>query len=87
MKLVEFNGHTIKPDKHAKFLGIIISDDLSGDQYIMHDEEKSLLSYLNRKLGALKQRGTLMMENLTHDETRIGHNRLKLVGIKNFMDG
>ena len=55
MKLVEFNGHTIKPDKDAKFLGIIISDDLSGDQYIMHDEEKSLLSYLNRKLGALKQ--------------------------------
>ena len=28
-----------------------------------------------------------MMENLTHDETRIGHNRLKLVGIKDFMDG
>ena len=28
-----------------------------------------------------------MMENLTHDETRIGHNRLKLVGIKNIMDG
>ena len=55
MKLVEFNGHTIKPDKHAKFLGIIISDDLSGDQYIMHDEEKSLLSYLNKKLGALKK--------------------------------
>ena len=24
-----------------------------------------------------------MMENLTHAETRIGHNRLKLVGIKN----
>ena len=28
-----------------------------------------------------------MMENLTHAETRIGQNRLKLVGIKNFMDG
>ena len=28
-----------------------------------------------------------MMENETNDETRIGHNRLKLVGIKNFMDG
>ena len=28
-----------------------------------------------------------MMENLTHAETRIGHNRLKLVGINNFMDG
>ena len=28
-----------------------------------------------------------MMENLTHDETRIGHKRLKLVGINNFMDG
>ena len=27
-----------------------------------------------------------MMENLMHDKTRIGHNRLKLVGIKNFMD-
>ena len=32
-------------------------------------------------------RGTLMMEKLTHDETRIGHNRLKLVGNNNFMDG
>ena len=30
------------------------------------------------------KRGTLMMENLTHTETR---NRLKLVGINNFMDG
>ena len=28
-----------------------------------------------------------MMENLTHAKTRIGHNRLKLVGINNFMDG
>ena len=28
-----------------------------------------------------------MMENLTHDETRIGHNRLRLVGNNNFMDG
>ena len=33
------------------------------------------------------KRGTLMMENLTHAESRIGHNRLKLVGIKNFIDG
>ena len=28
-------------------------------------------------------RGTLMMENPTHSETRTGHKRLKLVGIKN----
>ena len=28
-----------------------------------------------------------MMENLTHAKTRMGHNILKLVGIKNFMDG
>ena len=24
---VEFNGHTLKPDKHANFLGLTISDD------------------------------------------------------------
>ena len=35
----------------------------------------------------IAKRGMLMMENLTHSETRIGHNRLKLVGIKDFMDG
>ena len=29
------------------------------------------------------KRGMLMMENLTHAETRIGNNRLKLFGIKN----
>ena len=33
------------------------------------------------------KRGMLMMENPTHAETRIGNNRLKLFGIKNFMDG
>ena len=37
--------------------------------------------------GFVCKRGTLMMENLTQAETRIGHNRLKLVGTENFMDG
>ena len=54
---VEFNGHTLKPDKHAKFLGITISDDLSWYEYILNGEngQEPLLSYLNKKLGALKK--------------------------------
>ena len=51
---VNFNGHEIKPDSQAKFLGIHISDDLSWDNYIVHNE-KSLLSFCNAKLGALKK--------------------------------
>ena len=44
-----FNGIEIKPETKAKFLGVIISDDLTWDDYIVHDE-KSLLSFLNSKL-------------------------------------
>ena len=54
---VEFKEHTLKPDKHAKFLGITISDDLTWDEYLLNGEngEVTLLSYLNKKLGALKK--------------------------------
>ena len=51
---VTFNGHEIKPEKEAKFLGIYISDDLTWDNYIVH-HEKSLLAYCNSKLAALRK--------------------------------
>lgn len=51
---VNFNGHKITPNSQAKFRGIHISDDLSWDNYIVHNE-KSLLSFCNAKLGALKK--------------------------------
>ena len=52
---------------------------------VANSKVRGLLSQDKIKVTQHK-RGTLMMENLTHDETGIGHNRLKLVGIKNFMD-
>ena len=51
---LDFNGIEIIPEKQAKFLGVVISDDLSWENYIVHNE-KSLLSYCNSKLSALRK--------------------------------
>ena len=51
---VNFNGHNIVPEESAKFLGLVISDNLSWDKYILEDQ-KSLLSFLNKKLSALRK--------------------------------
>ena len=49
--------------------------------------EKGIFSELEPKqvsgFSVNLQRGTLMMENPTQPENRTGHERLKLVGIKN----
>ena len=33
---LDFNGLKIVPEKQAKFLGILISDDLTWDNYVAH---------------------------------------------------
>ena len=51
---VNFNGHNIIPEDSAKFLGLVISDDLTWDKYILEDPN-SLLAFLNKKLAALRK--------------------------------
>ena len=51
---LEFNGLRIIPEKQAKFLGILISDDLTWDNYVAHSEF-SLLKFCAGRMKALKK--------------------------------
>merc|ERR1711923_294357 len=50
---IMFNNHLITQDKNAKFLGVIISNNLRWNDYIFNSEN-SLLNFCYKKLRALK---------------------------------
>ena len=48
-----FNGHLVEPEKNVRFLGVIISNNLRWNDYILNSE-KSVLNFCYKKLRALK---------------------------------
>ena len=59
-----FNGHLVEPEKNVRFLGVIISNNLRWNDYILNSE-KSVLNFCYKKLRALK-----LMSKFCNEEQR-----------------
>ena len=59
-----FNGHLVEPEKSVRFLGVIISNNLRWNDYVLNSE-KSVLNFCYKKLRALK-----LMARFCNEEQR-----------------